>query len=577
MKKKNCFKTLVLCSLAAFGFAACNDAWEDHYQVNEKLNPTETLWDVISNRTDLSEFAAALKKTGYDKLFQGDRYYTVWAPKNGTVTVAFGDSLLQMEFVENHVADYNHPASGTLEDNRIELVNGKYCEFVGASGNYTFKTVPLVEKNIAAKNGTLHVINGFATFTPNIWERLAKIDSLSLINEFLRSFDEVKFSESQSVQGPIVNGQITYLDSVTVENNRWFSYIGRLNREDSTYIMIAPTNRAWREMYEKSFNYFKFPKTKEFADSLQRYLAKEAICKHLVFSKGWNHIKDEDAFLADADSLISNYYSSMNGIKFYNWYYYTNEFGKRTDRIPAELGGYRGEIDDLFRDTQKEELSNGSLYITDKLGFTPIKCWHDTIKIEGESGLYVEGTTCTTEVESINKDSVDIYKHISKGHYAVFTPTTSRGNPTITFTIPNVLSAPYLIKVVFVPANIINKKETELLPNKFNWSIQYTPTNGKVETQTLGKAISNDPTRIDTLTLIPSGKMNGEAITTDYVEFPCNEYGASFSDIKTQLILKSNVSSSDKASDRTFRIDCVILEPVDKETYQKMAAAAKFD
>ena len=146
----------------------------------------------------------------------------------------------KFEFVENHIADYNHTASGNMpegDDNKIKMINGKYNLFIGSTDNYTFKNVTVSKANIAAKNGLLHKIANNAVFTANIWEQLAKApeDSITLLNEYLKSFDEIIFDKANSVEGPTVDNQVTYLDSVIIESNEWFERIGQLNREDSSY------------------------------------------------------------------------------------------------------------------------------------------------------------------------------------------------------------------------------------------------------------------------------------------------------------------------------------------------------
>ena len=542
MMKKSIIKTLVLGAVVALGFTSCNDAWNEHYQEKPELNPTETLWDIITSHSELSEFADMLKRTGYDKLLQENRYYTVWAPKNGFDYEESNDSLVQAEFVENHVADYGHNATGVMEDNKVKMINKKYISFNGSDNSYTFKGNPLTQKNITAKNGILHIIDGYASFTANIWEQLAKMDSLSEVNSFLKSFNEIVFDQNNSVQGPIVNGEITYLDSVVSEKNTWFSRIGYLNKEDSAYVMIAPTNKAWNELYEKARSYYVYASTTPKGDSLQTYYAKAAITNHLVFSKSINHLK-EGMEPIELDSIISNYRS--NRLIFYD-----------------------EEVQELFANQQeKYELSNGDMYVVDKLNYDPLMCWHDTIKIEGENSTYIEGSTCTSSVSYITKDSVNLYKKISRAGYGIYAPTTSTGNPKLTVTLPGVLSAPYLVKCVFVPDDIIDKTLTEtLLPNKFTAQLKYKDVNGKTQTLSLGSKLENDPTRIDTMTFIP----NAKDITTDYFHFPVNEaHLLEGEETAAQLIITSAVTSREKNYDRTFRIDCIMLIPIDEETYGK--------
>lgn len=540
MMEKSIIKTLVLGAFVALGLTACTETWDDHYSEKEELNSSETLWDVISSQSELSDFAKMLQRTGYDKLLQQNRYYTVWAPVNGFAYSEDDNDLLQTEFVENHIADYRHVATGTLADNKVKMINKKYTAFEGTKDSYTFKGNALVKKNIAAKNGILHTINGYANFTANVWEQLEKIDELSEINSFLKSFNEIEFDEANSVQGPIVNGQITYLDSVVKERNNWFSKIGYLNREDSSYVMIAPTNDAWDAIYAKAFTYYTFASTEEKGDSLQQLLAKSAICNNLVYSKTINHMKD-DTDIRDLDSLISNYRSYPSRI-FY------------PEQMEQIFEGYK----------EKYALSNGDLIVVDKYGFDQRWCWHDTIKVEGENSTYIEATGANTEFGSISRDSIAKYKLISRGLWGKYAPTATTGNPKLTIKLPQVLSAPYLIKCVFVPANYADKTITDLKPNKFTAQLKYKDANGKVQTLSLGSKLVNDPTRIDTVTLIPSAK----DITTEYFRFPVNEVEETNLElINAQLILTSAVTSREKDFDRTFRLDCVILVPVDEDTY----------
>ena len=550
MMKKSIIKTLAFGAIITLAFTACNDQWNEHYQVKSELNSTETLWDIISKKGELSEFADMLKRTGYDNLLQQNRYYTIWAPKNGFGYSETNDSLLKVEFVENHIADYRYNASGVLSENQVKMINGKYTYFEGAGDAYTFKGKKLVAKNIPAKNGVLHIIEGYAPFTANIWEQLAKVDSLSEINSFLKSFNVNYFDQDASVQGPIVNGQITYLDSVVTLRNEWFNRIGYLAREDSSYYMIAPTNKAWRQMYEKALTYFAYPSNKAGGDSLQRLNAATAMCRHLVFSRAINRLKVTDD-PRTKDSLSSNWHQTRNAA-------YPNKVTFRFDE-------YKNLYNNLV---EKYDLSNGTLFVTDTYNFDPIKCWHDTIKIEGEDFINIDGgSNVNTDVVTIPRDSVNLYRHISRGSYGVYAAKQSSGNPKLEISINKVLSAPYLVKCVFVPANILDRT-AEPKQNTFNVQLKYVETDGKVKTLSMGSNITNWSdscfNRLDTLVFIPQKTEEAHS----YFRFPTNEYDLTGSEIgQTKLIITSSLKANNKVGDRTFRIDCIILEPIDEETF----------
>ena len=190
------------------------------------------------------------------------------------------------------------------------------------------------------------------------------------------------------------------------------------------------------------------------------------------------------------------------------------------------------------------------------------------MRIEGESLLSRadnaalasdEYAKCSKETPSVSKDSTEWYKQTHNGTVGVYAPLTKTGKPEVTFTFPNVLSAKYRVKVVFVPKNYLNPRDTLLLPNKFKAELSYRNEKGKAAKISLGKELYNDPTRVDTLTLIPDDAAEG----VDYFEFPFNEFNLSDTETKhTQLKLTCTMASKDEEHDRTFRIDQVFLEPV---------------
>ena len=556
MKRKNIVFKALTCGLASLAFTACTDTWETHYQPKPELNATETLWDLIQADPELSKFEEIVKATGYDEILSQNRFYTVWAPVDGSDFynqdidwATLSDSMINVykyEFVENHIADYNHTASGVMSDNLVEMLNGKYNRFEGAGNAYTFKGNNVIETNIAAKNGLLHKADNNAVFTANVWEQISKETSISALTGYLKSFDEIFFDRANSVEGPKVNGQTTYLDSVVEETNVWFSRIGFLNREDSSYTMFAPTNKAWDEAYEKAKHFFVFDEQTPNRDSLQEAMTKDFLCRHLVFS---NTIQE-----SPADSLTSiSYGPSTSTVDRYN-----KEVFRGADR------------DRLYENLVKTvELSNGVLNIVDSYNY--YNFWHDTLRIQGES-LYgepegvdpAEYETCTKTYESISKDSVEKYNQTSNGIIGIYTNNTPTGNPTLTYTIKNVLSAKYRVKVVIVPANFVDYRDSTYRPNKFNASIKYRELSGKSSKSiSLGKNIENNPYKVDTITLVPDKVAEG----VDYIEFPTNEYDLQGSLPMLQLEIAGKVKArgEDDKYDRVLRIEQVFLEPVTEE------------
>ena len=550
MKRKNIVFKALTCGLASLAFTACTDTWESHYQPKPELNASETLWELIEADPELTKFAEFAKATGYDEVLSQNRFYTVWAPVNDAEFFVgkenldwaeLSDSMLEVfkyEFIENHIADYNHTATGTMSKNLVKMLNGKYNGFNGTTGDYIFKNAAVTQANIAAKNGLLHKTADNAIFTANIWEQLDKESSISLLNGFLKSYNEIRFDEINSVQGPTVNGQVTYLDSVINEYNEWFGRIGQLNREDSSYTMFAPTDKAWAEAYEQAKTYFVYDEATADRDSLQDVITKDFMVRHLVFS---NTLQK-----SPTDSLVS-YYSYFRPEVFK---------GEDLEKLYANL------ID-------TKELSNGTLHIVDSYNYRTF--WHDTLRVQGES-LYGDAEGAETpeykqaikSYATISKDSVDKYYQTSNGNIGVYEPSVPTGNPTLVYTIKNTLSAKYRIKLVLAPATFVNWRDTVLQPNKFNAKLSYRDLNGKKKTLDMGKNNTTAPSREkwETITLIPSNAAEGE----DYFTFPVNEFDLTSQETTiTQLQIQGKVSAREQGFDRRLRVEQVFLEPVTEE------------
>lgn len=148
--KKSYIKTILACSFV-ISLAACTDTWDEHYQPNPDLNGSDNLWQLISSDSDLADFAALLRATGYDSILTQNRNYTVWAPAD--ISEAFDISSLadadesmlaiyRKEIVENHIADYSHVAGGVRDKNdkkkykKVKVLNGKSYDFEGSEEVY---------------------------------------------------------------------------------------------------------------------------------------------------------------------------------------------------------------------------------------------------------------------------------------------------------------------------------------------------------------------------------------------------------------------------------------------------------
>jgi hypothetical protein len=522
--------------------------------------------------TDFVEVVNACGAHCADSLFNQSRVYTVWAPVNGTfnkdsiiaetVADSTGNSnrdIVFRSFVEAHIANHLVAANGTLDDdNTVLLLNNKNAIFAGDYKNgYTFSGVSLDPNNtnIRMKNGLLHKIVSPSEYKYSIWEymKIAHGDTWSIdsVAQYLYSYNVTEFNEGQSIAGPIVNGEQTYIDSVFTTSNKWldpWAGVGNINNEDSTYVVYVPTDELWEKMVKKAeahYNYdFSFANmteaTKIERDSLRRYNARLNNLKYMTYSV------NEQKHVASSDSAMPAYRG-----------------GKRALFAKADL-----EKNVIF----EKELSNGIFKVVDAMPYKPTDLWHDTISLEGENqAMWNFGDEVPDEVETLtayksqlNKDSMLLGAEVSGGAYFSYTKDAAN---TAKFKISKVLSAKYHVAIIFVPKNITNEliDKEKMYPTKMTVKIQQSPGKGsaiKLYEATRTKPLYTDPFKMDTLFLTTNGEK--AVIQPKYSEF---YDGSAAKDYNVTLEITSIMATNAEKNkginyDPAIRIDKILLIPV---------------
>lgn len=571
-------KHKVLAGAMLFGLMLAGSSCEDNDIVRvtpETPFADKTLYEVIVNDPELSDFVEVLNACGAecaDSLFNHSRVYTLWAPVNGsfnkdsiiaeTVADSTGNSnrdIVFRSFVAAHVANHLVPANGHLEDNNtIMLLNSKNAIFAGDYKNgYTFSGIKLdpTNTNIRVWNGLLHKIEGPSEYKYSIWEYLRIAENVDSVAKYLYSYNVTEFNEGQSIAGPIVDGEQTFLDSVFTTSNIWLDAwrgVGNIDSEDSTYTIYVPSNAMWTRMVELAESHFNYD---------------------LSFS---NQVLPEATKL-ERDSL-RKYYARLHNLKFMS--YSVNE-QKHLENPDSAVPAYRGinirprfAVADLEKNVIFEkELSNGTFKVVDDMPYKQTDLWHDTIFLEGENqAMWNYDNDVPTEIEVLTayksqlnkKDSMLIGAEISGGAYFNY---AKESTATAYFKIPKVLSAKYHVALILVPQNITNEfvDKEKMYPNKFTVTIKQSPGKGsqiKLYEAKTSQALYSNPHKVDTLFLTTNKKK--AVIEPVYCEF----YDASSAkDYNVALEIKTIAATAAEKKkgtyyDTSIRIDKIMFIPV---------------
>ena len=505
--------------------SSCREDWDNHYYADASGKSKLNLYQYIQSQGELSTFTKMLKSTGYDSVLNKSQTFTVWAPNNqALVNVDLTDTALVRKIVKNHITRFSRPSSGVITKNVLMLDNKLIVFALGTTG-YTFGGKTIVKSDVATTNGIIYILSDYAPYKMNIWEFINNATGIDSLRGYINSLTVNQIDTAASYKDGI------FISTVYKQTNKALTYLGKFKSEDSLYTAILPDNAAWVEAYGRILPYY-------------NTLSKDGGVPAQIANTKWTLIQDlffkgKKTLPIVQDTLYSTY-----GHGFLN---------------PNRL----------FTGTQATEMSNGLSYVTSQLQNSATDSWFKEIRIEAESTRY--GRT-TSNYTATSVTSIGTGYNISKGYYLRLDPTTSSSISKlfVNFPIPNTLSAKYDIYCVFVPTSIVDT--TDKRPNKVRFYLSYVNSAG---VQVTNASIDANhqvqlPSKASAIfTTTPSGQPQMMLVTSGFQFSYSNLVGSAdyISGLLSTVALKvenaAGVNTTELAGfNRTLRIDCIILKPV---------------
>ncbi|MBO7467689.1 MAG: hypothetical protein J6T94_08430 [Bacteroidaceae bacterium] len=485
-------QTVVLAVLiAGYSLTSCNDEWDRHYfgEGMDSAADAPSLWYQISTNSSLGEFTRVLSHVGYDKVLDSPQSFSVWAPmltssqadsvialydqqKQSTITMPDGmvrriqdkDNKAVIQFVQNHIALYGRSVSSAYTDT-IQMMNGKNMILTSTDIN----SVPFVEKNIVACNGILYILASPQSFEPNVREAIGlEPGVLDNANRFFSLFDKYMLDEKSSVQRNVVDGKIVYADSVLTRNNELYPTLGWIEREDSDYIFVAPSDEVWNREYKEYVNYFKYDDMVENRDSLSHLNAQFAVIRGRLFNR---RIQKNDY----QDSLTNTLYLDSPN------YYGLNVFMNPRTTLLSGLTPWKCSNGEVYIDTEGR-IDPKSTFLEDRYLMasnssarkTPLLLVNnektEAVSIKTRS---VRDSLVVTLEDSTKK--IVRFPELKEQNYIEIAPQTftnvSNRNSSIYFYLPKTFSSLYYnVYLVMVPPRVDSEssyQKSDALPTRF--------------------------------------------------------------------------------------------------------------
>ena len=602
--------------------SACSD-FSSYNSVVESSNPSadKTLWENISAKGELSDFAQVLQAVGYDAVLNAPTTYTVWAPVNGTFNK---DSLMALaqntatrkkvieQFVYDHVANYSHFESNP-SDTVVYMLSKKLIHFTGKNtGTLTFdgKTINwgVDAFNTPSSNGLLYTLNGMVPFRPNAYENFFADKSQygiadSHFNAYVKRYEKVILDEDASVKGEIVDGNQVYDDSVTVTTNSFITsrqhLNAELNNEDSLYTVIIPTDAAWQKAYDKIKSYYNYitpikyqnlkstsvdfsgkkggtcPTTSTGKATILAATAGVEVNNPATLSAAPSdaEIQDIKAYWTDSIAkrwiVLNTAYSENN--RKYNSKFVSGAAFAENDTLYSTSGNKLTNLPNLDKVTVlKQQLSNGHARIVNEYPFSASETYAPVIKTRTPDRV-VSTSGYTYDLFAVDRNffSDSFCKldddEVNLKYVRASIPEGSNYAPEMDFYLPNVLSTTYDIYAVVVPPIDVDGPK---LPYTLRFDLHYTnaknePQTGRLDGDTLQTTIA----KISKVKAFENDPTKVDTLYLGHFTFPICYYGTSAApNIKVMSTLSSFSTSNKAKYDAQIRIANIILRPRNEET-----------
>ncbi|MBR1879359.1 MAG: fasciclin domain-containing protein [Prevotella sp.] len=583
--------------------ASCTDYsdYNTEPSAGDMPGANQTLWENISSDAQLTKFANLAKKSNFVDVLNSPRFYTLWAPVDDAISDAEYNALMASDsativkqFMQHHMTEYNYPISAALESTTIVSLNAKHHPFTKES----FDGISYSATNLPSTNGVMHKINGLSEFHQNLYENIDNMVDCDSLKAYIQKYDEYYLDLNASVIGPLRDGKQTYLDSVMKKRNNVISRImnAELENEDSSYCMLLPNNKAWRDAYAAINPHYNYIPKLDYMD----LSLKNAAVSTTTPATNW-----KAATPAEADTELQDSLTRRNIVKnlvFSNCYqrnlplFGVGSFAPN-DTAVTTGGSYHVNMQEVLNHTTAiNEMSNGLARTIDSLTFRATSYNPVISTMRPDATQKVKKLTSHSIPLDSLKGRDSLFSKVPPMFMQWLKPADSRfftyvavdsanidgstGKPEFSFAFGNrnnngntitgqVRSSTYHIYVVTVPAQVEDPLAA-VKPYYLRFYLSWTDASNKQQFTVLPEgsrttsAISTDfePAKPESNTVYVGDPGRINVIDLGEFTFPVCYYGLEAYPSLTMIHTKTYTSSSNRSKyDQQMRVAGVYLVP----------------
>ncbi len=215
MKPRN---LIILFALAVFGFTACEEYWEEHYDVYPET-VDQNVWEAMQGNPEISEFVAMVKQYQFDTLFNSDNTYTVFAPTNQAIQQYSTGDLPDTSVIKYHISTHFIQSNLITGKQKIQTLSKKYAFFERTGNAAKLDDIQLKYESPLYRNGKFFVMDQIAKPLPNLYEYF--IVNNTLLSDYIDSQDSIILDRERSRPIGFTEDGRTVYDTVSITFNKF--------------------------------------------------------------------------------------------------------------------------------------------------------------------------------------------------------------------------------------------------------------------------------------------------------------------------------------------------------------------
>lgn len=213
--------------LLLFFVTGCNNPWDDIVSNPEKIDLN--FWDDVKNDSELSMFVNYMEENEIDTIFQQNKPFTVFVPKNAAIEEYMTTEVVDTNLLKYHISEFFIQSVNTSGIRKIRTLNNKLAQFEKTINGAYFDGNIVVFESPLYKNGKYFILEKVAEPKPNLYEFFTINNRV--LKDYIDSQDSIVLDQERSVPIGFDEDGNTIYDSVSIVYNSFYEDYFPVNEE----------------------------------------------------------------------------------------------------------------------------------------------------------------------------------------------------------------------------------------------------------------------------------------------------------------------------------------------------------